>query len=685
MGVMVLAELDKNLLKEIILSLQGSYRKDWSIIQRDSHEGLDRIREIISKENISSEDVQNLKKLWNELSPEVRSLFKNSKIISALEQDEIRNNAHVRELKLVGLSFSKKEEDYQRLRNVLEHIITDIKDFGFARISALLSLLNPSLFFPINATVISKKLRTRIHLPRIEGGNIEHQKEVIEPFLTFLKTVHEIQDELKIESALEIAFYLSKYSRDNGGECNNTLKTIKAHLEDLLNKKGQVILYGPPGTGKTWLARNYVVEKTGEEKPGNRWEFITFHQSYSYEDFVEGFRPKSDENGNIKYVVEEGIFKKMVIKAIWSALDEEVQFNVLWKIFIQLHKPGDILKTKTGSEFKIVKIKEGVIETLPVNGRSYDPDLIRVELLSKLWKYRQKVNSPEDVKKILETRVSGYEPYYYGILKELEQIEAKGYNDPNSHMWEVIKDIVFKQFETGRQINFSNAPNFYLIIDEINRGNISKILGELITLLEKDKRLGGEHPLIVTLPYSGKPFAVPPNLYIIGTMNTADRSIALLDVALRRRFAFIEIEPNPECLKEKEIEVNGKKVNLKDLLGAINTRIAAAKDRDHRIGHSYFLNVKTLQDLKHVWYYEVLPLLMEYFYNDWETIKWVLNGQFVKKIGETRDREPVYDINRLEDDEEFIDALRGVINKQNGENPGGNNQSSTGEGSTETS
>ena len=161
-------------------------------------------------------------------------------------------------------------------------------------------------------------------------------------------------------------------------------------------------------------------------------------------------------------------------------------------------------------------------------------------------------------------------------------------------------------------------------------------------------------------------------------MNTADRSIALLDVALRRRFAFIEVGPDSECLKDREIEVNGRKVNLKDLLDAINTRITAVKDRDHRIGHSYFLNVKTIEDLKHVWYYEVLPLLMEYFYNDWETIKWVLNEKgkehgnvFFEKLRLTGPNgEEAYQLKVLEGDA-FVGALKRIISKNTPSQEGG--------------
>jgi 5-methylcytosine-specific restriction protein B len=167
------------------------------------------------------------------------------------------------------------------------------------------------------------------------------------------------------------------------------------------------------------------------------------------------------------------------------------------------------------------------------------------------------------------------------------------------------------------------------VIDEINRGNVSGIFGELITLLEPDKRMSREEEISVELPYSKEQFTVPPNVYIIGTMNTADRSVEALDTALRRRFAFEEIIPKPELLKD--ITFNG--FNLKEVLATINERIEALVDRDHTIGHSYFINIESgvAEALKHAFENKVIPLLQEYFYNDYEKIALVLGEGFVEK------------------------------------------------------
>jgi 5-methylcytosine-specific restriction protein B len=246
-----------------------------------------------------------------------------------------------------------------------------------------------------------------------------------------------------------------------------------------------------------------------------------------------------------------------------------------------------------------------------------------------------------------------------------------------------------KELWDGLQSNNEGTySNFVLIIDEINRGNVSQIFGELITLIEDDKRLGREEALEITLPYSKKPFGVPPNVYIIGTMNTADRSVEALDTALRRRFEFVEMPPNSNLINRyvnaEAGNVGG--INLMGLLDRINTRLEKLLDKDHMIGPSYFLSVETILDLMRVFQNKIIPLLQEYFYGDFGKIGLVLGKGFVSIDNGNNDvfaafnydqrtdlaERTVYNIKIPNSETDFQNAIQTLLRNVNEEQPADN-------------
>ena len=350
-------------------------------------------------------------------------------------------------------------------------------------------------------------------------------------YITYEKNwsrINESKEELKIAYEKELNKILETLEKLNSEKINSMVdekEENSIHIKKDFNFPLNTILYGPPGTGKTYNSVFYsvgiiekdesifklknddkVFKKFKEYKDKNLIKFITFHQSYGYEDFIEGIRPYlKEESKDLKYTLHSGIFKDMCKRAK---------------------------------------------------------------------------------------------------------------NDKEN--------------------------NYVLVIDEINRGNISKIFGELISLIESSKREGEKEEMEVILPYSKEKFTIPKNLYIIGTMNTADRSIALLDIALRRRFNFMEIMPEYTILKE----VEDIKVNL--LLSSINEKIEFLLDREHTIGHSYFLNISTFEELVKVFKNSIIPLLQEYFYDDFEKIKTIFsNNGFIisKNISLNNQRKSIYKFN----------------------------------------
>ena len=228
---------------------------------------------------------------------------------------------------------------------------------------------------------------------------------------------------------------------------------------------------------------------------------------------------------------------------------------------------------------------------------------------------------------------------YKDLSLPIEEIYGKKFSQQT--IYQIDPKQINQAFFTSQSSKNENGDNYVLIIDEINRGNVSAIFGELITLIESDKRKGSSEELSLVLPYSKKPFSVPNNLFILGTMNTADRSVEALDTALRRRFSFSEMLPKPELiqtegpLKSTNGVLNG--IDLALLLKTINKRIEKLLDKDHQIGHSYFLKVDSLESLKTAFHNTIIPLLQEYFFGDYGKIGLVLGQGFFEALESSED------------------------------------------------
>ncbi|EAH6805518.1 AAA family ATPase [Campylobacter jejuni] len=460
--------------------------------------------------------------------------------------------------------------------------------------------------------------------------------KIIENMQWFAKLpLNEIQDRNDLSKSN------NKEIRNDGSEMSNKKENKNLSLNQ--------ILYGPPGTGKTYHTIDKALEILGEnlesrdEKKAKFDEYVkngqivftTFHQSYGYEEFVEGIKPSlnSDENSQINYKVKDGIFKELCKKALENRDDIE-SFNFYINDLKEKTKEDannpekyfQLPNTKYSIQYRGGKTFRIKFDDMSKNHKDYPVSIDNIEKLYKTSNIDEIYNSA----------------YVKAILNYLKSQGLKDYKEKDEKI---------------------NLP-YIIIIDEINRGNVSKIFGELITLIEPSKRLGNEEALELTLPYSGEKFGVPKNVYIIGTMNTADRSITSLDTALRRRFEFVEMMPDPDLLKNvficKDVEnpnededylgddakTEGYAEILQNILISINKRIEFLLDREKTIGHAFFMSeavkfnknnwikpdeyeedwyVLSISKLKKVFQNKIIPLLQEYFYNDYALINAVLN------------------------------------------------------------
>ena len=463
---------------------------------------------------------------------------------------------------------------------------------------------------------------------------------------------------------------------------SRTCNAPGAH-ESMVNPVNR-ILCGPPGTGKTYHTVNEALEildpefreenlhdraalkaRYDELAAQQRIRFVTFHQSFSYEDFVEGIRADS-EGGQLQYRVEPGVFRSICEDARGSARvasDVGVREGArIWKISIdgtaspsptrdycfvngeaRIGWPdvGDLRNERLEDLPAYATLGSNDRSTLKAFSREIEPGDVLLCIRSEdqvqaigvvQGEYEHQPEPPAGVRRDYPN-VLPVKWISTGLALDIRPI-----NDGRKFTLKTVYEITrFGWPDLAEYLEAANVPlagtaplqearelPYVLIIDEINRGNVSRIFGELITLIEPSKRRGAEEALEVVLPYSRKRFSVPRNVHLIGTMNTADRSLAGLDVALRRRFEFVEMLPDSGALQDASVEG----IALDALLDSMNRRIEVLLGRDYMLGHAYFMPLvssPTLKGLAGVFRKQVLPLLQEYFFEDWQKIAWVLN------------------------------------------------------------
>ncbi|HEC1871272.1 TPA: AAA family ATPase [Campylobacter jejuni] len=513
--------------------------------------------------------------------------------------------------------------------------------------------------------------------------------KIIENMQWFAKLpLNEIQDRNDLSKSN------NKEIRNDGSEMSNKKENKNLSLNQ--------ILYGPPGTGKTYHTIDKALEILGEnlesrdrdEKKAKFDEyvkdgqivFITFHQSYGYEEFVEGIKPMINNEANsqeIQYEIKDGIFKDICNKALENyensnlnteELREKIKLREKVEKFLNrlLETNEPISKTK-GGNFFINSFNNNTIEIYSEDVERFD-GIFKLSLSTfiTLLKSNIEFNSAVEMfKKVFDRDYADRtHTYYFNLVNKFKEYE---------------KQAVLKTEDN--KISSNSLNSYIIIIDEINRGNVSKIFGELITLIEPSKRIGESEELKVTLPYSGKKFGVPKNVYILGTMNTADRSITSLDTALRRRFEFVEMMPDPDLLKNvficKDVENPNKDEDylgddaktegfaeiLQNILISINKRIEFLLDREKTIGHAFFMSeavkfnkdnwckpdeyeedwyVLSISKLKSIFQNKIIPLLQEYFYNDYALISAVLNDNGM--------------IEKCEKDDKYLQKIKNLDN-----------------------
>lgn len=476
-------------------------------------------------------------------------------------------------------------------------------------------------------------------------------------------------------------------------DLERSIEPSNIDLQDKVDVTTNLILYGPPGTGKTYHTAQEAVRLCGEEPSADRQElmtsyrklaeagrieFVTFHQSMAYEEFVEGLRPSSTDedglplSGGFRLVPTPGIFRRIARRAETSTGPGDGAFAVGDRKVFKMSL-GNTMNPDDAHLFDEAILNQHIVlgfEDIDWSDKRYgDRDEILAAcqavapLGTKLNSHSAVVQMPHIFRNMMREgdmiivskgtklfraigvitggyRFAPREGGDYGHQRDvhwlwvdrdgvqIEEIYTRGFSMRTTYeMFSRDLNVPALERYANSQRKGSGSPEpFVLVIDEINRANISKVFGELITLLETDKRLGRTNELRVRLPYSSDLFGVPANLHIVGTMNTADRSIALIDKALRRRFTFREMMPD-YSVEGMEYEIVGADVTLAEVLRTLNSRIEYLLDREHQIGHGWVLGCTTKADLDEVMRDKVIPLIAEYFFEDWGRTVEVLGGR----------------------------------------------------------
>ncbi len=556
-------------------------------------------------------EVNNDKTLFHLFSEYAKKCAKNKGFEKKLENDP-NFISNLKEL-LSALKQLKKDPKTSDVLNLFKAYLDERKIIGIG-VGILTSLLSDIIdgelyiFTWIVGDFYEQYLERRDH----KGEDVESYQifnkdmSILKDFLQEALDIQEVSNRELFESIF--SFWETERKnlelRDNlkikGGSALNSMEKEIEKLRKIIESHLQIVLYGAPGTGKTYLAQRLAVALIDESAFGGeddevmkkykeyfnqgRIAFVTFHPAMDYEEFVEGIRPEFGDE-NISYEISDGIFKELCNKAKEGGSLDKLE-EAIEKLKAKIMDEGHVeMRTKTRKKF-YVTYRGG--KTFRVRPQSTEKE--------------ENVDYPASIDNIKKLYVDKDTPMYN-----------------KSYVWGIL-EYLKKEYKIPEYQPSSETLPYVLIIDEINRGNIPKIFGELITLLEPDKRIGEENEIQVTLPYSREKFGVPQNLYIIATMNTADRSIGNLDYALRRRFAFVPIRAEEEAI-EKFYDKKGLgdlKTKAKNSFVCVEEFIRKNISPDYKdtvedliIGHSYFM-AKDESELRMKIDYQVIPLLKEY-------------------------------------------------------------------------